>query len=553
MTSKNLFLTITVAAIGHLCFGQNYVGNNSSIQPAQSRSAVTQQSSPQITQADYENTTLPNVSIKSNLLYDATASMNLGLEFRTGDKTSFEIPVTYNPWTFADNRKWKLLLIQPELRFWTDETFNGHFFGLHGHYAVYNVSKLRHPPFSEYMNTHRFQGWLAGAGLSYGYRWNFENRWGLEATIGVGYAYLSYDKFECDGCGRWLESETKNYFGPTKAGLTLIYNIGGGKKPKQTKYIPAPPVRSAPALTVSFIAPEVEAIKERSSEVGKAYLDFVVDRAEIMPNFRKNATELQRIQELIRQVISDPDATITNITVTGFASPEGSYSYNQDLSQRRANSFRNYIKSMYGLSDNLFTTYGAGEDWATLETLVSNSYLSDKYRALAIIQSSEPYDTRERKLKDLSNGRTYQQIFNEMYPALRRMECQVHYTVVPFTVEKGKQIFRTRPNNLSLNEMFLIAQTYPSGSAEYREVFETAARLFPQSDVANLNAAASALSRKDATTAADYLEKVIVQNTAYWNNYGVLLWLQGNSRKAIDCFAKGGATGAKNINIINNQ
>ena len=56
--------------------------------------------------------------IKTNLLYDATTTFNLGLEFRTGAKTSFDIPVSYNPWTFSDNKKWKHILIQPEFRRW---------------------------------------------------------------------------------------------------------------------------------------------------------------------------------------------------------------------------------------------------------------------------------------------------------------------------------------------------------------------------------------------------------------------------------------------------
>ena len=553
MKKQKIFQIVAFAVMGQLCFGQNNTVNRSSVQTQQPVPAVSQQNNPQWMEADMEEPTLPFMSIKSNLLYDATASMNLGLEFRTGDNTSFEIPVSYNPWTFSDNKKWKHILIQPEFRYWLNETFNGHFFGLHGHYAFYNVAKLKHPPFSEYMNTHRFEGWLAGAGLSYGYRWNFDHRWGLEATIGVGYAHLSYDKYECEGCGKWLDSETKNYFGPTKVGLSLVYSIGGAKKSKPPKPIPAPVVKQAPKLTVSFVKPEVEAVKARSSEIGKAYLEFVVDRSEIVPNFRRNAGELQRIQNLIQQIVNDADATITNINVTGFASPEATYEYNMRLSERRAISFKNYIKNMYSLSDNFFTTRGAGEDWVTFESLVSQSNLADKYRVLEIIHSAESYDAREKRIMGLSNGRTYRQIYDEMYPELRRMECQVHYTVVPFTVEKGKEIFRTRPNNLSLNEMFLIAQTYPSGSDEYKVIFETAAQLYPQSDVANLNAAASALSRKDLSGAAAYLEKVKQHNINYWNNLGVLLWLQGDRRQAMDCFSKGGATGARNLAAINNQ
>ena len=524
MTNEKLLLTLYAIVIGHLCVGQ---GNDS--------------------------TRLPYLSIKSNLLYDATASMNLGLEFRTGQKTSFEIPVTYNPWTFRDNAKWRHILVQPEFRLWTNETFDGHFFGLHGHYAFYNVGGLYHPPFSEYMNTHRFEGWLAGGGLSYGYRWNFSNHWGLEATVGIGYAFLSYDKYECAGCGKRLNSETLNYFGPTKVGLTLIYSIGGSGKTKRKGYTLVTPARQSPKLTVGFITPEVEEVKARSSEVGKVYLEFVVARSEILPNFRNNASELRRIQELIQQIAGDADATITSITITGYASPEGSFNSNMTLSQRRATAFKDYIKSMYDLRENTFMVTGAGEDWATLESLVAQSNIADKYRILDIIRSSEPYDAREKRLMEISGGRPYRQMMAEMYPMLRRMECQVHYTVVPFTVEKGKEIYRTRPNNLSLNEMYLIAQTYPTGSAEYKEIFETAARLFPQSDVANLNAAASALSRKDTDSAARYLDRVKVQNVQYWNNFGVLMWLKGDRKKAMDCFAKGGAQGATNIAAVNNS
>ncbi len=177
-------------------------------------------------QTDTGEKTIPTVNIKTNVLYDATTTLNLGAEFRLGAKTSLDIPVSYNPWTFDNNKKWKHILVQPEFRWWTKETFNGHFFGLHTHYAFYNVGGLDNPPFSEYMNIHRFEGWLVGAGFSYGYRWNFNHRWGMEATLGVGYAYMSYDKYSCNHCGEKIASEAKNYFGPTKAGISLIYNIG---------------------------------------------------------------------------------------------------------------------------------------------------------------------------------------------------------------------------------------------------------------------------------------------------------------------------------------
>ncbi len=167
----------------------------------------------------------PKIALKSNLLYDATATINVGAEFGLGRRLTLDFPISYNPWTFADNAKWRHILVQPELRFWNCNAFGRGFWGLHAHYAFYNVGGLPNPPFSEYMNTHRFQGWLAGLGISYGYQWILGKRWSLEATIGAGWAYMKYDIYPCEKCGDKIGSATKNYFGPTKAGITLIYII----------------------------------------------------------------------------------------------------------------------------------------------------------------------------------------------------------------------------------------------------------------------------------------------------------------------------------------
>ena len=83
------------------------------------------------------------------MLYDATASLNLSAEFMMSGKSSLEIPVSYNSWTFSDNRKWKHFLIQAEYRFWLHQIFNGPFFGLHSHFALFNVGGLPNLPLSD--------------------------------------------------------------------------------------------------------------------------------------------------------------------------------------------------------------------------------------------------------------------------------------------------------------------------------------------------------------------------------------------------------------------
>ena len=169
---------------------------------------------------------LPAVALKTNLLTDLTGTFNLGAEFRLSNYLTLDLSANYNPWTFSDNRKFKHVLIQPELRYWVHEPFNGHLLGAHVNYMNFNVGNLNLPLniFSG-LKDYRYQGNGYGAGVSYGYHWLLSPRWSMEATLGVGYMYLDYSRYECHTCGKKLNKDNKHYFGPTKLGVSLIYII----------------------------------------------------------------------------------------------------------------------------------------------------------------------------------------------------------------------------------------------------------------------------------------------------------------------------------------
>jgi len=171
--------------------------------------------------------TLPVFALKTNLLYDALTNINLGFEVRLGDRMSLDVPLNYNPWVFSENMRFNNILIQPELRYWLAEPFNGHYFGFHLHFAHYNTGKIT-APFGLWKEwqTNRYQGDLWGIGLAYGYQWILSQRWNIETTVGFGYFHAQYDRFDCPTCGdRTGRGLTNNYFGPTKAGISLIYII----------------------------------------------------------------------------------------------------------------------------------------------------------------------------------------------------------------------------------------------------------------------------------------------------------------------------------------
>lgn len=166
------------------------------------------------------------IALKSNLLYDATTTFNLGLEVGLARKWTLDVPVNYNPWKFNDGARFKHWGIQPEIRYWFCERFRRSFIGVHGHYADFNMGGWPNwSIFSTNMQLNRYQGHLYGAGVSFGHSWILRKRWSLEATVGAGWAHIVYDKYPCERCAGLTKSGSKDYFGLTKIGISLIYLI----------------------------------------------------------------------------------------------------------------------------------------------------------------------------------------------------------------------------------------------------------------------------------------------------------------------------------------
>ena len=211
----------------------------------------------------------------------------------------------------------------------------------------------------------------------------------------------------------------------------------------------------------------------------------------------------------VSSVKEDPYATITEVYIKGFASPEGTYKHNTYLAEHRAKALIEYVKGLYHFEQARFTVDFEPEDWAGLEKRVENSSLADKEELLAIIRADEPkdYDRREAKLKALNGGASYRVLLRDIYPALRHSDYAVRYTIRSFTVEEARELIYSDPRQLSLNEMFRVAQTMEPGSDAYREVFEIAVRMYPDDPVSNLNAALTAIDVGRLESAHRYLAK----------------------------------------------
>jgi hypothetical protein len=155
------------------------------------------------------------VGIKTNALYWATASPNLGVEFRLSRHFTLNIEGVGN---LLKNDKFKThtAAVMPEGRYWfSARPQAGHFVGAMGLGSMFQWK----------LNETNHKGDIVGLGLTYGYSFVLGKRWSLEATLGAGWMHFREIKFKEGEKAPSLVNNSKDLFAPLKAGVTFVYLI----------------------------------------------------------------------------------------------------------------------------------------------------------------------------------------------------------------------------------------------------------------------------------------------------------------------------------------
>lgn len=258
--------------------------------------------------------------------------------------------------------------------------------------------------------------------------------------------------------------------------------------------------------TFVYMRPHAEGVKSREIK-GSAYIDFPVNQIVIYPEYRNNTAELDKILATINSVREDKDVTITSLSIKGYASPEGTYQHNTYLAKERTAALKSYVQNLYHFDAAIVSTNFESEDWMGLRKWVVESNIANKQAILDIIDSEREPDRKDWKIKT-TYPEQYDYLLKHVYPALRHSDYKVEYIVRSYSdVNEIKQVLATSPQKLSLEELYLVANTYESGSDEHHEVFEVAVRMFPNDEIANLNAANSAMQKRDMDSAKRYLSR----------------------------------------------
>ncbi|MCI1683037.1 MAG: DUF3868 domain-containing protein [Bacteroides sp.] len=238
------------------------------------------------------------------------------------------------------------------------------------------------------------------------------------------------------------------------------------------------------------------------------------------------------LKQVVRSLEEQSGANITNLKITGYGTPEGNYLKNEKNASLRALALKNYLRDAYLVNNAPIEVKWVAEDWDSIRALVMQSEMPLKQAVTDIITTIDVNRGREHMLADLADGASYKYLWDHIFPRVRRVEYSIGYIrKYRLNAMEGRRSFELDSRVLKLSDFFALGMSYPKGSNEYNDVFDLAARLFPDSPEAAINAASVALSKCDAPKARAYLAKYATLPLAY-NNTGVLYLLEGNRDKA---------------------
>lgn len=164
------------------------------------------------------------LAIKTNLLYDAILMPSLEVEYRIDDRWSVAVEGSVAWWKRDRRHKYyQIATILPEGRYWfgTKKPWHGHYVGVFAGGSWYDLENGERGYKGEFFTT----------GVSYGYMFPIGRSLSIEAGLGVGFLYTTYEEYlPIDGHYVYQQTSRTNWFGPVKVKLALVWRLWDGKK-----------------------------------------------------------------------------------------------------------------------------------------------------------------------------------------------------------------------------------------------------------------------------------------------------------------------------------
>lgn len=300
-------------------------------------------------------------------------------------------------------------------------------------------------------------------------------------------------------------------------------------------------VATSTLASAATVAPAIASdnFQKTITEKYSADIHFLINQA----NIRANQTDQTSYIDLNKQLIeanNDSNKVIAGISVSSFASPEGSLAFNTQLAEKREKNTTTLVEDQ--LKKDKITEFGeltssfTPEDWEGFQQLVEKSNIQDKELILSVLSMYKDPEEREREIRNLSS--VFNELADQILPQLRYSRIQATINVLGKSDQELIDLFNTDPSKLSVDEILYVA-TLTDDNARKMDVYRKAAELYPNDYRAYNNLGAIQFKTGDYNAAKASLDKAAQINPSSKEaamNKGLIYLLDGNWTQANESF-----------------
>ena len=312
--------------------------------------------------------------------------------------------------------------------------------------------------------------------------------------------------------GNYTMKTSFAYAGDNKAEMFLTFDARIGNKKME---VPAVKVADGVIATSelykqTILTTQAAVAPDAYQRITKKKLDanikFLIQQAKLRKSELKN-NSVKEFVRMLKQINNDREKlNLDNIEVSAYASPDGGFSINDKLAGERQKVSEKYVNQelkKIKLDAPVDAKYTA-QDWEGFQELVKASNIQDKEVILRVLSMYKDPQEREQQIKNISTA--FRELADGVLPELRRARLTINYETIGRSDEQILEQLQDDATKLSIEEI-LYGATLKTNADEKKQVYMTAAKVYPNDYRAYNNLATIEYQQGNYEAAKQYLQK----------------------------------------------
>lgn len=167
-------------------------------------------------------------------------------------------------------------------------------------------------------------------------------------------------------------------------------------------------------------------VTDNSPHKAEYELHYAINSAATTPGYEHNDEELARLDRFFQELKRDTLRHVSSITITGYASPDGTTPFNTELARKRAEELSQMLTKRYGLKGYRVNIASHVEPWSATTGAIEDSRLKNRNDLVNIVNAAEAPMVVDNRLKH--DAAAWQWMKSDVLPDMRRAVVSITYT-----------------------------------------------------------------------------------------------------------------------------